>query len=91
MWSRRDLLITGCVRGDVENLQQSVLSGSDISSESEFIEEEKPWPPSNDADRSSRPKNKGWAPRLPRPHSHLFMIAGRARASKHTRRWENCE
>ncbi len=62
------------------------------SSEGEFVEEEKPWPP-EPTGRIGRSKNKGYgsAPRVPRPHSHLFRLSGRARASKHSRRWENCE
>lgn len=94
MWSEsRDLLITECVGGGVTNAHPLVASGGEESSEHEFVEEEKPWPPDNDALRMGRSKNKGCgcAPRLPRPHSHLFRIAGRARASKHRRRWENCE
>ena len=61
------------------------------SSESEFVEdEEKPWPPLGAAERTGRSRRR--APRLPRPHSHLFRGSdGRMRGSKHVRRWENCE
>ena len=57
-------------------------------SEGEFVEEEKPWPPE---ERTGRPKWR--APRIPRPHSHLFRTSSgrRARGNKHARRWENCE
>ena len=83
-----DMLITDYV-DDFQRRAQS--SGGEESTETEFVEEEKPWPPACE-DRSSRSHKCSWAPRLPRPHSHLFRIAGgRARASKHTRRWENCE
>ena len=63
---------------------------SEESSESEFVEEEKPWPPTQD--RLSRSRAQKQAGRVPRPHSHLFRLSGgRARGSKHARRWENCE
>lgn len=73
--------------------QGNVVAGltSEESSEGELVEvEEKPWPPVGE--RTSRPKRHDPEARKPRPHSHLFRISGgRARASKHTRRWENCE
>ena len=63
----------------------------DYSSDSdrEFVEEEKPWPLTKE--RVGRSKRR--APRLPRPHSHLFRTSSgkRAQGNKHARRWENCE
>ena len=60
---------------------------SSESSEGEFVEEEKPWPPPG---RTSRPPKR--TPHIPRPHSHLFRTSDgrRARGNKHGRRWENC-
>ena len=61
------------------------------SSEGEFVEAEKPWPPV-DLARTSRSRTKVAALHVPRPHSYLFRKSdGRARGSKHSRRWENCE
>ncbi len=62
------------------------------SSESEFVEEEKPWPPGVGGDRTSRSKRRA-PPRFPRPHSHLFRYSEgqRLRGNKHARRWENCK
>lgn len=63
---------------------------TDESSEGEFVEEEKPWPPTQE--RLSRARAQKLASRVPRPHSHLFMLpGGRCRGGKHSRRWENCE
>jgi hypothetical protein len=63
---------------------------SEESSGSEFVEEEKPWPPTQE--RLSRRRVQKQAPRVPRPHSHLFrQSGGRTRGSKHARRWENCK
>lgn len=63
---------------------------SEESSESEFVEEEKPWPPTQE--RLSRSRAQKQAAHVPRPHSHLFRLSGgRARGSKHARRWENCK
>ena len=61
---------------------------SSESSEGEFVEEEKPWPPPG---RASRQKRR--TARLPRPHSHLFRTADgrRVRGNKSARRWENCK
>ena len=76
----RDLVITYC---------GGATSGE--SSGSEFVEEEKPWPPDEKSCRPSRSLLRH-VPRVPRPHSHLFRTSGgRARGSKHSRRWENCE
>lgn len=62
------------------------------SSEGEFVEPEKPWPPAVDLDRASRSRTKVAALNVPRPQSHLFRKSdGRARGSKHSRRWENCK
>lgn len=60
---------------------------SSESSEGEFVEEEKPWPPPG---RTSRPPKR--TSHIPRPHSHLFRTSDgrRARGNKHARRWENC-
>ena len=70
-------------------IDQTALT-SEESSGSEFVEEEKPWPPTQE--RLSRSRAQKLAPRVPRPQSHLFrQPGGRPRASKHTRRWENCE
>lgn len=66
-------------------------SSEQESSEGEFVETEKPWPPV-DLARASRSRTKIEAVHVPRPHSHLFRKAdGRARGSKHSRRWENCK
>lgn len=65
---------------------------SQESSESEFVEAEKPWPPSDHG--RSRALTKQVTQLLPRPHSHLFRRgpgAGQARGSRHSRRWENCK
>lgn len=65
-----------------------IALASEESSGSEFVEEEKPWPPTQD--RLSRCRAQKQASRVPRPHSHLFRLSGgRARGSKHARRWEN--
>ena len=69
------------------NVAQGLVS--EESSEGEFVEDEKPWPPDQ---RESRTRAQQLAPRVPRPHSHLFRLpGGRARGGKHSRRWENCE
>ena len=78
---------------DRSNLNQDVIGGgltSGESSESEFVEGEKPWPPSEEREGRSRVQRQ--TPRVPRPHSHLFrMREGHSRGGKHSRRWENCE
>lgn len=66
-------------------------SSEQDSSEGEFVEAEKPWPPV-ELSRSSRARTKVAALHVPRPHSHLFRRPdGRSRGSKHSRRWENCK
>ena len=66
-------------------------SSEQESSEGEFVEAEKPWPPV-ELSRSSRVRTKVAALHVPRPHSHLFRRPdGRNRGSKHSRRWENCK
>lgn len=102
--SCEDLIITECSRDRSSSNNITPNSPGRVgeeSSEGEFVEEEKPWPPedgvsiwpSEDGVRIGRTRNKStsYTPRVPRPHSHLFRLAGRARASKHSRRWENCE
>ena len=76
---------------DVRVLEHGLTS--EESSEGEFVEEEKPWPPTQlQGERSSRARVQKLAPRVPRPHSHLFRLSGgRCRGSKHSRRWENCK
>ena len=92
-----DPVITECSRpvhrGSNVRTLNSPLRNSGESSEGEFVEEEKPWPPEHGV-RNGRTKNKGGGglgTRVPRPHSHLFMLGGRARASRHSRRWANCK
>jgi len=93
-----DPVITECSRpgyraSNNTRTLNSPVRGSEESSEGEFVEVEKPWPPEHDV-RSGRTKNKGeegLGSHVPRPHSHLFRLGGRARASKHSRRWANCK
>ena len=69
-----------------------ILDGlnSEESSESEFVEEEKPWPPTEQ--RLSRSRAQKREARVPRPHSHLLLgPGGRSRGGRHARRWENCK
>ena len=71
---------------------QIAAVSSQESSEGEFVEEEKSWPPH----RHSRSKvlMRQVTQKLPRPHSHLFRRgpgAGQTRGSGHSRRWENCK
>lgn len=78
---------------DRSDLNQDVIGqglASGESSESEFVEGEKPWPPTEA--RESRARAQKQAHRIPRPHSHLFRLReGHSRGGKHSRRWENCE
>ena len=68
---------------------------SQESSEGEFVEEEKPWPPPHTHHHSrSKVLTRQVTQRLPRPHSHLFRRGpgvGQTRGSRHSRRWENCK
>ncbi len=64
---------------------------SEESSEAEFVEEEKPWPPKEERLSRARARLQKQASRLPRPHSHLYTLGGKPRGGKHARRWENCE
>ncbi len=73
-------------------LYRNQVPSSQESSESEFVEEEKPWPPLG---HQSRCKTLDRQVRRvePRPQSHLFRRGsgeGKERRSRHSRRWENC-
>ena len=86
----RNLLNSGGT-SDGQLITDYCLSSEHESSEGEFVEPEKPWPPVDSA-RASRSRTKVAELRMPRPHSHLFRKSdGRARGSKHSRRWENCK
>ena len=87
----RNLLNSDCTSNGQLITDYGYGSSEQESSEGEFVEAEKPWPPV-DLSRASRSRTKTAGLHIPRPHSHLFIRPdGRTRGSKHTRRWENCK
>lgn len=87
----RNLLNSGSTPSGQLIIDNGYNSSEQESSEGEFVEAEKPWPPV-ELSRSSRARTKVAALHMPRPHSHLFRRPdGRSRGSKHSRRWENCK
>ncbi len=85
--------IRNLLNSDFVAVHSNQISSSQESSETENIDEEKPWPP---VDHLSRCKTMSRlvTRREPRPHSHLFKRGsgdGKERRSRHARRWENCK
>ncbi len=76
-----------------DSVSSNQIPSSQESSGTEYVEEEKPWPP---LDHQPRCKTlcRQVTRRDPRPQSHLFRRGpgdGHERRSRHTRRWENCK
>lgn len=80
---------------DLDNrLWSNQFPSSEESSESEFIEEEKPWPPLFTHQSRSKTLTRQVTRHTARPQSHLFKRGsgdGQERRGRHSRRWENCE
>ncbi len=75
------------------NVLSNQVASSQESSETEFVEEEKPWPLSLSHQSRCKTLDRQVRRVEPRPQSHLFRRGsgeGKERRSRHSRRWENC-
>ncbi|XP_064387163.1 R3H domain-containing protein 4-like isoform X1 [Halichondria panicea] len=88
---KRGSRIRNLINISEDGVSPNQILSSEESSGTEYIEEEKPWPP---LDHQPRCKTlcRQVTRRDPRPQSHLFRRGpgdGHERRSRHSRRWEN--